>query len=66
MNKVELAKMLGLKLDGEEWYPDTVNTYEIKSSIWENGFIRKSFLFGKLKVDIDIEDFAPDKLNIKP
>lgn len=66
MKKVELAKMLGLE---HHCYGEaiSVNKWEIESALekqWQT--IPQYFLFGKIRVEVVHEDFAPDKLNIKP
>ena len=66
MNKVELAKMMWLEPCG---YGDNINVskWEIEDVLeqeWET--IDQGFLEGKIQVSITHEDFAPDKLDIKP
>ena len=64
MNKVELAKMLGLEHCG--YGADiSVNRWEIEEVLqqeWET--IDQGFSRGKIKISIVHEDFAPDALNI--
>lgn len=65
MNKVELAKMLGLEHCG--YGKDiSVSKWEIEDVLqqeWET--IDQGFSNGKIQISIAHEDFAPDELNIK-
>ena len=65
MNKVELAKMLGLASDEELYLGCMLNSWEVRSVVGECGFIRKSFMKGKIEIDIDEEDYSPEGLDIK-
>lgn len=62
MHKVELAKMLGLEVTG---YTQTITHYDIRNlleSEWCS--ISETFTSG-IEIEIEQEDLAEDKLNIK-
>ncbi len=65
MNKVELAKMIGLTSDEELYLGCMLTAWEVRSVIDGCGFIRKSFMKGKIEIDIEEEDYSPEDLDIK-
>ena len=62
MNKVELAKMIGLELD----YDLSVYKWEIQNCLDRKYFfIGWEFCNGKITAQVDKSDFTKDKLDIK-
>ncbi|CAM0047611.1 hypothetical protein VPHK460_0104 [Vibrio phage K460] len=62
MNKVELAKMLGLETTG---YPQTISKYSIYDLISSSWCVISETFTSGIEIEIEQEDLSKNKLDIK-